>query len=175
VPVPEPVALPEPEPARPVWAEAEALFSARLTEPEDLFGSALRVGGGFQHGSAYARVGFGLTVTSTDTSRGAWEVLFAIGGALDDWLQLGAVAVYGEGSDAMFASWIERGWSAGIESRQCLATLARGWELCLREALMPLGEHEVRGELRDGRVYLHAPNTETSLRIDLGLLLGRSF
>lgn len=174
---PQPEAEPAPEPhvERPVWVEGEALFSATLTDPEDLFGSALRVGGGFQHGGAYARVGFGLAVTSNDTARGAWEVLFALGGVFDDWLQLGAVVVYGEGSDAMFAGWIERGWSAGIESRQCVAELARSWHLCLREALLPLGEHEVRGELRDGRVYLHAPNQETSLRVDVGVLLGRSF
>jgi hypothetical protein len=157
----------------PIGTEIELLGSATLTDPNTIVSGDLRLSVGYRRWGFYLRGGFGLLLSTPDAFLGAWEIAAAAGFEPLSWLTGGIIFAYREGSDAFFAEWLERGWSLGIESRQCFSVIPLPWQLCLQEAVLPLGRHEARGRVVGDRVLITEPSDSASIRFDFGVAAGR--
>ncbi len=143
--------------------------------PSDVQSGLVRIGVGYTAHRLYTRADAGLLLGSSDTQRGGFELGFAIGIELLPAVQLGAVALYRQGADRLFASWLDRAWFVGLESRQCMNLGRTLWDMCLREAFFPVGSQTLRGKVVQGRVF-RVPSVQGSvLRVDLGLSVVREF
>ncbi len=157
------------------FAELGLAGSAVFRGPADVQSGLLRASVGYEARLLYVRADLGLLVGSSEVQRGGFEVGGAIGIELLPSVQLGATAVYRQAADRVVSEWLERTWSVGIESRQCLPMGSSLWDLCLREAFFPVGNQTLRGQIVQDRVF-RIPSTQGSvLRVDLGLSLVREF
>lgn len=156
-------------------AEVGIYGSGSFLGPARSGAGVLRVGVGYQAHSLYGRLDAGLLTSSSETQRGGWELGAALGLDLTDWVQLGVVFSYRQGADKLFAEWLERMWTLGVESRQCTVIGRTLWSVCLREALMPVGQQSLRGQIVQGRVFRVPASESAVLRADVGLSLTRGF
>lgn len=148
--------------------------SALFLGPSDVQSGLVRIGAGYRGKLLYTRVEAGLMLGSTTTQRGAFEVGGAVGVDFHV-LQFGAVGIFRQGANGLFAGWLERVWSLGLEARQCKHLGKTLWDLCLREAFFPVGSQTLRGKIVQGDVYRVPQRSDSVMRFDLGLNFAREF
>lgn len=165
---------PVPVPPAPHLFWAEAGLDAALVgfSPSTSIGPVLRAGAGWRHRWAYARANLGFSVGSIAPQRIGGEVALGAGYIHAPWLQLGLTASARLSTHGLLTPWLEQTWALGVEGTHCLWNFS-GYQLCAREAVLPLGVRVRQGEEIAGQVYrIHVTN-DFSLRFDVGLVLRR--
>jgi hypothetical protein len=156
------------------WLEANLSASLVGTTPDSAVGPLLDLGGGWRWRMLYAHADVGFAVGSTAPQRLGFEFGGGAGWYHARWLQVGLLANDRFSSSSVGRGWLEQTWALGVEGTHCLMRW-RGYDLCAREAVLPLGGRTRRAEEIDGTLYRIPDAHDSSLRFELGVSLRRDF
>lgn len=168
-------ALTQPAPAlsqHRFWAEAGLTAALVGTTPDSAFGPVAQLGAGWRFRHVYARADLGLTLGSTAPQRVGWELGGAVGYFHAPWLQVGVIAGDRFSASSLSTGWLEQTWALGLEGTHCLWRW-REYDLCAREAVLPLGGRTRRGEEVNGQLYRIPDTHDSALRFELGASVRR--